>query len=237
MKASAHACRPAPAERHVKTTFDTMKIRFSTRIVTLCFAIACLGICLVTGLGTYYFNQELYRATHEISSDWLPSVTTLSKIRGRLNQLRRLEARILLKNVQCERMDCDAALAGEIKALAQDEKNYEPHVTPYEERVLYEAYKRHRAIYLNIDEQMLARDRADPATFTAFLSESSQAYEVTTEALDQLIEFNSAAGLKAQAAVQQYQARSQFFLNISNTILAIALAVLLVRLTLIAIKE
>jgi hypothetical protein len=84
---------------------------------------------------------------------------------------------------------------------------------------------------------MLSRDRDDPATFKAFLSESSQAYEVTTQTLDQLIEFNSAAGLKAQAVVQGYQAKSQFYLNISNTILAIALAVLLLRLTLIAIKE
>jgi len=214
-----------------------MKIRFSTRIVTLCFAIACLGISLVTGLGTYYFNKGLYRATSEISSDWLPSVTTISKIHGRLNQVRRMEARILLKNSQCLNMDCRAALARHIKDLALVEKEYEPLVTPYEERVMYEAYKRQRAIYLNLNEQMLGGQPGDPAALQVFLSESSQSFEITTEILEQLIQFNGAAGLKAQAAVQAYQAKSQTYLTISNTVLAFALGVLLIRLTLLAIKE
>jgi len=213
-------------------------MKFKPNMPILVLTLLLLSICGCLGLGvfTHYFNRDLYRATKEVSANWIPSINILSDMRADIHRIRRTEANSIFSIDFCPAPSCAAAIAKQRQKLSEDEKKYLPLVGPPEERLLYDSYLLQKAIYYNQLDDMFQRGGGDPQAIQKFLGESAQQFEATAELLDRLIAFNSQQGEASQAAVQKYYQDSQNYLFISNVILGITAGLLVLRLLILFVS-
>ena len=213
-----------------------MKKTLNMPILVLTLLLLSVGTCLGLGVFAHYFNRDLYRATKEVSANWIPSITLLSNMRADMNRVRRAEAHAMFNSEACSVNDCTAAILAARRQLETTENAYKPLVGQPEEHILFDSYQRQRAIYLHLQDELLQEKKYDAPVLQRFLGESSVSFEATLDILGQLIEFNSRNGEASQAAVQTYYSSSQTYIYLSNVILSITAALIVMRLLILFIS-
>ena len=192
------------------------------------------SLCLSLGLYTYTMTCGLHASAADVTGNWLPSLQAIDRIRAELGQLRRAEAHMALTRTKCSTEACQRRIVRGQLALVAAEEAYAPLVTPREESLLFEAYKRERAVYLNIQEQVVSGEALPTATAERFFSESEEAYDNAVGTLSRLASFNSAEGQRVQAVSDEYFDRARTGMAVLNILFLCVAAALAVQFTRVA---
>lgn len=200
-------------------------------------AVATVVASFLLALGIYIFNttSNIYTASEEVASNWLPSVQAIAGVRSALGQVRRAAGLVVIAGDDCSSERCRTIQADRKDDLKRAEAAYAPLVTPNEEQQLFDTYRKQRDIFLEIQDQLVMQQGGDKrARLEGFITLSDEAFDRTTQTLGRLSDFNSDGGRKAQRVVRENYARTQFCLYALNIVLLVLSAIFIGRLVLVA---
>lgn len=196
------------------------------------------GLAIATSifltLGTYVhsLNRVVYLSGNDVSTNWFPSVQAIDRIRAALSQLRRIEAHVVMGDPKCNATSCRGRMTRGQQDLLIAEAAYAPLVTPREESILFESYKRQRIVYLEIQDQIISAGEArSPETVKRFLGESEEAYDNAVGTLTRLAQFNGNEGAAVHQVATEEYAKAQIWMVVLNVFFLCAAALLAFRLT------
>ncbi|MCZ2498165.1 hypothetical protein GN316_15475 [Xylophilus sp. Kf1] len=209
----------------------------SRRVGTWALALSTAVASFLLALGLYIFNgtANIYTASEDLARNWLPSVQAISGVRAALGQARRAGGLVVISGDDCGSARCRSLQADRRDDLMRAEAGYAPLVTPGEEQRLFDTYRQQRAIFLDIQNQLVMQPGGDrQARLEGFITLSDEAFDRTTQTLNRLSGLNSEGGKKAQSVVRENYARTQFCLYALNIVLLALSAVLIGRLVMAA---
>ncbi len=170
-------------------------------------------VLLTLVLGAFALGQMagIYARTDDIARNWLPSVSTLGKIRTSINMVRRAEADHLLSAGAQEWDAAEQRIATIKTTLARQMDTYEKLIATAEERQQYTSFRTHLDGYFAVQPQMLTLSRGGEGTAgptrEMFRGASRTALNRTTETLTNLVDINEKGSAEAaDAAKSSYEA-------------------------------
>ena len=166
--------------------------------------IAMVLLSLLVGVLALVQLSDVHEDTHDIATNWLPSVHILGEMRATANRLRASEVGLALSESPEEkaRLAQDVLAVGKI--LADQEKVYAPMVTPQEVKT-YEEFKQSREAYLKVQAQLLALAKeggAQADTAKLLYGDSQKAFIAMAETIGRLAKINTDGADKAYKASQ-----------------------------------
>jgi len=171
---------------------NTQEMKLRTKLgatfAALVLACAVLGAFAVWQLGKVNANTE------NIATNALPSVRVLGLTRNAANQIRRLEADMLLAQDDQELASLEAAMDKPLKAFAEYQKTFEALIVVPEEKAAYATFVQHRDAYLGADAKLRTLLRSgDEAAEAKRLHhhESRAAFNAMTATLGTLVDINA----------------------------------------------
>ena len=200
-------------------------------------AVLTVVASFLLALGIYIFNttSNIYTASEDVASNWLPSVQAIGGMRSALGQVRRAAGLVVIAGDDCSSERCRTIQADRKDDLKRAEAVYAPLVTPHEEQQLFDTYLKQRDIYLEIQDQLVMQQGGDKrARLEGFITLSDEAFDRATQTLGRLADFNSNGGKKAQVVVRENYARTQFCLYALNIVLLVLSAIFVGRLVVVA---
>lgn len=190
-------------------------------------ALAFAGVqILMVALGVSAIVQfaRLYAPSHEITSNWLPSIEALGQVRVDFSTIRRHELDLAQTkgNPEKQKKYTDK-LANDIKTAREDLSRYEPRVTP-EERPLYAKMQSAFQAYLPLNDRIvrLAGEGRHADARDLIWGESSPAFEKTNTAANEDLEFNRNS---ANAEIAQAETTYRTSRNMVIAVLIFAMVV------------
>ncbi len=176
------------------SSLSTISIR--TKIIA---AFACVLITTVA-LGLLAQNRlsAVNDAAAEIRDNWLPSTRILGKIAQLAELYRQQEAAAILMTTKEELDKQETAMKATLEKLEAARREYEPMISPGDERRLADEAVRAWGDYLVEHEKLsaLARDNQDAQATETYLK-MRPTFAKYRDAVQADIDFNVAAGLKA----------------------------------------
>jgi methyl-accepting chemotaxis protein len=186
---------------------------------------AFTAVLLVTvTLGQFAIERlgEVNGAAAEMRDTWLPSTRVLGKLEGRVRQFRLNQANYLVVKTDKYHQQLIESMRASLEQFRAARAEYEPMITPGEERRLAKALDDSWASYLQINDEILELDRKGDkdAAVELFNTKGRDAYSATTKILIDQAEFNTHEGTRAAdtAAALYGSAR---FLVIGGLVLAV----------------
>ena len=166
--------------------------------------IAMVLLSLLVGVLALVQLSDVHEDTHDIATNWLPSVHILGEMRATANRLRASEVGLALSESPEEkaRLAQDVLAVGKI--LADQEKVYAPMVTPQEVKT-YEEFKQSREAYMKVQAQLLALAKeggAQADTAKLLYGDSQKAFIAMAETIGRLAKINTDGADKAYKASQ-----------------------------------
>ena len=166
--------------------------------------IAMVLLSLLVGVLALVQLSDVHEDTHDIATNWLPSVHIVGEMRATANRLRASEVGLALSESPEEkaRLAQDVLAVGKI--LADQEKVYAPMVTPQEVKT-YEEFKQSREAYLKVQAQLLALVKeggAQADTAKLLYGDSQKAFIAMAETIGRLAKINTDGADKAYKASQ-----------------------------------
>lgn len=196
---------------------------------TLAITIFGVGFCLAITIFSYIFNVDGYRQTALVTTNWLPSIEELSKMRLELNEGRRAEAFIMFGG-SCAPKSCAAAAQDRRTAIIALESNYgKSLISSAEEELLFQTYVLQRNIYFAAQDELLKNPNAQLENKNLFLSDSASIYADVLKTINALNDFNYAEAKSAQRVIDEKFSQAHSFLICLIFMLATMLAVLFLR--------
>ena len=190
--------------------------------------IAMVLLSLLVGVLALVQLSDVHEDTHDIATNWLPSVHILGEMRATANRLRASEVGLALS----ESPEAKARLAQDVlavgKILADQEKVYAPMVTPQEVKT-YEEFKQSREAYLKVQGQLLALAKeggAQADTAKLLYGDSQKAFIAMAETIGRLAKINTDGADKAYKASQASYDAARAMVG-AGLALAVAVAVAL----------
>ena len=166
--------------------------------------IAMVLLSLLVGVLALVQLSDVHEDTHDIATNWLPSVHVLGEMRATANRLRASEVGLALSESPEEKARLAQDVLAVDKILADQEKVYAPMVTPQEVKT-YEEFKQSREAYMKVQAQLLAlaKEGGAPADTAKLLyGDSQKAFIAMAETIGRLAKINTDGADKAYKASQ-----------------------------------
>ncbi|WP_416760841.1 methyl-accepting chemotaxis protein [Roseateles sp. So40a] len=167
-------------------------LRVGVRI-TLGFAAVLLATVLV-GVVAITRMQVIQNNVEEMGSDWVPSINAANAIRGQLNELRRAEMAMCLKDVVLEvEQEQERIKNLRDKVLPDLAKQYDALVSSPEEDAAWKEAKSKYAAFLSVQDKLItARKAGNRGEYQATVNgESQQAFFALVMAMQKLVDVNT----------------------------------------------
>ena len=166
--------------------------------------IAMVLLSLLVGVLALVQLSDVHEDTHDIATNWLPSVHVLGEMRATANRLRASEVGLALSESPEEKARLAQDVLAVDKILADQEKVYAPMVTPQEVKT-YEEFKQSREAYMKVQAQLLAQVKeggAQADTAKLLYGDSQKAFIAMAETIGRLAKINTDGADKAYKASQ-----------------------------------
>ena len=150
--------------------------------------IAMVLLSLLVGVLALVQLSDVHEDTHDIATNWLPSVHVLGEMRATANRLRASEVGLALSESPEEKARLAQDVLAVDKILADQEKVYAPMVTPQEVKT-YEEFKQSREAYMKVQAQLLALAKeggAQADTAKLLYGDSQKAFIAMAETIGRL---------------------------------------------------
>jgi len=164
---------------------------------------AFLAVLLVTiGLGAFSIERlgAVNGAATEVRNDWLPSTALMGELASAVEQYRIIEAIYLLSSADPDtRKRIEAVMRDEQAHIQKLRNDYEPMVTPGEERALIDAFDKTWVQYMGVHMSLIALKRKDDAAAAAelFTGQERDFFNATLKNLTDDMQHNLRGGRKA----------------------------------------
>jgi len=209
-----------------------MKWFYNLKISRKLISTFSLIIVLVSGLGLFAIQEldKVNQASTDISTNWLPSIRTLSQIKLSLERLRGLEFQHILASQPAEFDSIEQSMNQQIAQLADQQKEYVTQISEPEEKTIYPDVVNSVNTFLAEHQKMLVLSRGNKNDEAVALLKgtSTAAYMRLREQLDKLVAVNDkGAGVSNKTADDTYaNARMWIIAMLGSCIVAaISLAV------------
>ena len=167
-------------------------LRVGVRI-SLGFAAVLLATVLV-GLVAINRMQVIQGSVEEMGGDWIPSINAANDIRSQLNELRRAEMAMCLKDVILEvEQEQERIKTLRDKVLPELAKRYDTLVSSPEEGAQWKDAKGKYAAFLAVQDKLIAARKAgNRGEYQSTVNgESQQAFAALTESVQKLVDINT----------------------------------------------
>jgi methyl-accepting chemotaxis protein len=209
--------------------FSTISIRtkISAVVAILLLVMSCMGALAIKQM--YGINA----ATVDITSNWLPSIRTLSELRSATIAYRGVIRSHLLADDDAGRKVQDASIARYTDQIAKARKEYEPMISSPEERALYDEFSKYWSAYVAELVPVLegSRKGADKAIRDLNLK-ATKTGMLASAALEKDVELNNKGALVAsEKAAQDFSLAVKLLIGFVAfaVVVGIAAAIMLVR--------
>ena len=197
-------------------------LRVGVRI-SLGFAAVLLATVLV-GIVAINRMQAIQKNVEDMGGDWIPSINAINALRGQLNELRRAEMSMCLKEVVLEVEEQQERIKTlREKTLPELAKTYEAMVSTPQESEQWKDAKARYAAYLGVQDRLIAARKAgNRGEYLATVSgESSKAFGAVIGATQKLVDINTQG---AEADVEASRAVYKAVLTTMGVLIVAALA-------------
>jgi methyl-accepting chemotaxis protein len=200
--------------------FNNLKI--STRLTA---TLALLVAVMLAIAGTAWWQMKaIHEVTHEITSNWLPSVERVNQMNTSTSDFRIAEFQHVLNTDEAAMAGIEKTMAKVLADFEEDHQAYIQLISSAEERQLYNDFAAEWKQYLALHDKVLALSRQNQNAEAKALLEgdSRKLFDSSSAKLMKLVELNS-AGAKTSTADAD-----QAFATARNSLLAgLGLALLL----------
>ena len=162
------------------------------------------GMSLLVTLGLGLFAIERLGAVNDsamrVRDDWLPSTSLIGQLAAAVEQYRILESVYLLSPLDADTRRKNEGVMRDQQGLIQKMRNdYEPMVTPGEERSLIDAFDKNWVQYMGVHNQLVALARKNDAQAGAefFIGPERDLFNATLKSLTDDMQLNLTGGKKA----------------------------------------
>jgi methyl-accepting chemotaxis protein len=159
---------------------------------------------LVVAVGLGLFSIERLGAVNaaaiDVRDDWLPSTSLIGQLASSVEQYRILESVYLLSPLDTDTRKKNEGLMRDQQGLIQKMRNdYEPLVTPGEERRLIDEFDKQWVQYMGVHNQLVSLARKNDAQAAAafFTGEERDFFNATLKSLTDDMQLNLVGGRKA----------------------------------------
>jgi methyl-accepting chemotaxis protein len=159
---------------------------------------------LVVAVGLGLFSIERLGAVNaaaiDVRDDWLPSTSLIGQLASAVEQYRILESVYLLSPLDPDTRKKNESLMRDQQAIIQKMRNdYEPLVTPGEERRLIDEFDKQWVQYMGVHNQLVSLARKNDAQAAAefFTGEERNFFDATLKSLTDDTQLNVVGGKKA----------------------------------------
>jgi len=165
-------------------------MKFSTRLY-VAFALS-VAFTLAVGLFSMLQVSTLAAHTHELSTNWMPSVRVLGAMKSEMREFRTLELQHIISTDLKEMDEWEERMTKSLKLLEDQFATYEKLVTNDVERRDFTELKRQQAVRLEAHMRVRALSRAGKTAEAVSLArgEVSQLRAATGATVDRLVEMN-----------------------------------------------
>ncbi|MBV8650815.1 MAG: MCP four helix bundle domain-containing protein [Alphaproteobacteria bacterium] len=153
----------------------------------------CLGLFAVQRLG------EVNDAAADIRDNWLPSTAVIGRLEITAQQFRVREVRHILASSEADFKSLEDEMRTMSEKLQKLRTEYEPIISPGEERGLADEFDRDWKNFMEIHAQVqdLARKNEDQKALELFKGKSQDAFAAAIKALESDLDLNVSNGKKA----------------------------------------
>ncbi len=173
--------------------------------------IAFFGLITLTlFLGLFAIHQmgEMDRATKEVTVNWMPSIRLLATANTDTSDFRTAELQHILSTETSQMSRYERDMREEQQAIERGLAQYEKLIVTPEERSLYDEFSQLWAEYLVEHDKVLELSRSNQNEQARDLlrGRSQEAFDTSSEKLEELVELNHQFGKKATAHSDATQA-------------------------------
>lgn len=209
-----------------------LKLSVATRL-TIAFGMLVALLMAVAGLA-WLQMATMSEVTHEITANWLPSVSRVNQMNTATSDFRVLEFQHVLNTEDAAMASIERSMAGALATFEEHQRAYVSLISSNAEQELYDSFKADWKQYLQIHEQVLARSRKNEniEARTLLQGDSQRLFDRSSATLLKLVDLNQqgANGAKTEADAAYTTARGVLLAAAGLAIaLATALAVMLTR--------
>ncbi len=176
-------------------------IRTNTIGAKVTFAFSAVLIVTI-GLGAFSIQRlgAVNAAATDVRDDWLPSTALMGQLASAVEQYRVLESVYLLSASDVNtRKRIEASMRDQQGLIQKLRNDYEPMVTPGEERTLIDEFDKQWVQYMGVHNSLLALRRKDDAAGAAalFTGQERDFFNATLKNLTDDMQLNLVGGRKA----------------------------------------
>lgn len=209
-----------------------LKLSVATRLTV---AFGMLVTLLITVAGLAWLELATMReVTHEITGNWLPSVSRVNQMNTATSDFRVLELQHVLNTDETVMGGIERSMGGVLATFEEHQRAYQALISSDAERELYESFTADWKQYQQIHAQVLAHSRKNENTEarTLLQGDSQRFFDRSSETLLKLVDINQqgANAAKDEAEAAYTTARGVLLIAAGVALaLATALAVMLTR--------
>jgi methyl-accepting chemotaxis protein len=183
----------------IRTVIRPIRLNSIGGKVTIAFSAV---LVVAVGLGLFSIERlgAVNAAAIDVRDDWLPSTSLIGQLASSVEQYRILESVYLLSPLDPDTRKKNEGLMRDQQGLIQKMRNdYEPLVTPGEERRLIDEFDKQWVQYMGVHNQLvaLARKNDTQAASAFFTGEERDFFNATLKSLTDDMQLNLVGGRKA----------------------------------------
>ncbi len=206
--------------------------KISTRL-TAAFALM-VAIMLAITAAALLQMATMWKSTHEITANWLPSVEDVNKINTNTSDLRIFEMQHVMNTEEAAMGAIEKDIAGVLAEFDKNEKDYVQLISSPEERTLYDSFAADWKQYMQIHQQVLnlSRKNDNAAAQKLLEGESRKVFNRASGTLLKLVELNSQGSKNESTTAEQAFGTARTVLIgtcLVGLALALGVAVMLIR--------
>jgi methyl-accepting chemotaxis protein len=207
-------------------------VKISTRLIGA-FALMVV-IMLAISAAAMLQMATMWKSTHEITANWLPSVEKINQMNTNTSDLRVAEMQHVLNTNDAAMATIEKDMADVLANLSKNEKVYVPMISSPEEQKLYDSYLSAFKQYMQIHDKVIAlsRKNENDAAKALLEGESRKLYDNFSGTLDKLVELNSIGGKNESVTAENAYGTARSILIgfcLVGLALAIAISTFLIR--------
>jgi methyl-accepting chemotaxis protein len=171
-----------------------MKWFYDLKISQKLMSIFVIVILLEGVLGGFAIRQlaQVNQASTDITSNWLPSIRTLSQIKLSLARIRSFELQHILASSPKDFDEIERNADKQIAALSKQQTEYQAQISEAEEKAIYPQVEKDIAAFLNEHKKIIqvSRNEKNEDARALLKGESTRLYRDLLEQTEKLVEVN-----------------------------------------------
>jgi len=189
-------------------------------------------MAMVAGLGIFAITQlqRVDTASTDISSNWLPSIRTLSRLQLSMARTRSFELQHIVSINDQEYAESEKGAATQVEGVKKAQAAYLKEMTVPEEKAIFSGVEKLIAVFLAEHEKIMTLSRERKPTEARELQRgaSTQAYRTALQQIDKLIALNDhGAEVSSQTADVIFKESRLWIIGVVAVCIALAMTLAL----------